>query len=207
MTATATQQVINNGARNLVLKYTIGGPAPYVNATADTLVDISSLDSNIGVGGYRLERASWSLTGMSAKLAWESGTTDVDLLQLAAGDGEADFSEVGGVANNATLPTGNIVYTTTGYDAAGDGGSLVLEFKKKSSTTVALQSNPDVSTGSMSIAGQTIIVTGGPIGVGAPAAVAIAGQAIIVRGFYNPIAVGAPAAMSIASEAPTATIG
>ena len=157
MAATATQQVISNGPRNLVLKYTIGG-TPLDDASADTLVNVSALDSNIGVSGLRLERAQWSLTGMSCKLAWESGTTDTDLLQLSEGEGEVNFSEVGGVVNNATLPTGNVVFTTNGYGTAGDGGSMVLEFKKKSSTAVALQDNPDVAVGSVTITGQALTI-------------------------------------------------
>jgi len=178
MTQVATQQVISNGSRNLVLKYTIAGVPPFGDVTADTLVDISSLDSNIGVGGYRLERASWSLSGMSAKLAWE-GATDVDLLQLTNGEGEVDFSEFGGVVNNATVPTGNVVYTTTGFGTAGDGGSIVLEFKKKSRSTAILAEEGEPGTGSMALAGQSIAS---------------------VFGFYNPIEVGAPAAMAIASD-------
>ena len=206
MTQTATQQVISNGPRNLVLKYTIAGNAPFGDVTADTLVDISSLDANIGVGGYRLEKASWSLTGMSAKLAWE-GAADVDLIQLSSGDGAVDFSETGGIVNNASIPTGNVVYTTTGFGTTGDGGSMVLEFKKKSRSAAIAALEADVGTASMSIAGQSITVSGfyNPIIVGAPAAQTIAGQSITVSGFYNPIAVGAPAAMAISSEAPTVT--
>ena len=154
MTAQATQQVIANGPRNLIIKYTIGG-TPLSDASEATLVNISSLDSNIGVGGYRLEKAQWSLTGMSCALEWESGATNTDLLELSSGEGSVDFSEMGGVINNATLPTGDVVFTTTGYGTAGDGGSMVLEFKKKSSTTVALQSSPDVAKGSIAITGGT----------------------------------------------------
>jgi len=179
MTQTATQQVISNGPRNLVLKYTIAGVSPFGDVTADTLVDISSLDSNIGVGGYRLERASWSLSGMSAKLAWE-GATDIDLLQLTNGEGEVDFSSFGGVVNNATIPTGNVVYTTTGFGTAGDGGSMVLEFKKKSRSAAITAEEAEPSTGSMALAGQSIIVTGGPIGMGAPAAMSIASDIVVV---------------------------
>ena len=178
MTQIATQQVISNGPRNLVLKYTIDGVSPFGDVTADTLVDISSLDSNIGVGGYRLERATWSLTGMSANLSWE-GATDVDLLELANGDGSVDFSDMGGITNNASLPTGNVVYTTTGYGTAGDGGSIILEFKKKSPSSAITVEEADVGTGSMSLTGQSIAS---------------------VFGFYNPIAVGAPAAVTIASD-------
>ncbi len=177
MTATATQQVIANGSRNLILKYTIGG-TPLTDASADTLVNISSLDDNIGINGYRLEKAKWSITGMSCNLSWESGDTDLTLIDLPSGEGEFDFSDMGGITNNVSLPTGNVVFTTTGYGTAGDGGSIVLEFKKKSPTTVALQQNPDVGT----------------------VAVTITGQDITVSGFYNPITMGAPAAMAIASD-------
>jgi hypothetical protein len=197
MPAVATQQVINNGPRNLVLKYTIdnaGGPIGDV--TADTLVDISSLDSTIGVGGLRLDRCQWSLTGMAANLSWE-GASDVDLLELADGDGEVDFTEIGGVANNASIPTGNVVYTTNGFGTAGDGGTIILEFKKKSpsSAIVALEAAP--STGSMTITGQAITLQEANPGTGS---MTIAGQSITVSGFYNPITVGAPAAMTIASD-------
>ena len=152
MAAQATQQVISNGPRNLILKYTIGG-TPLTDAAAATLLNISSLDSGIGVSGYRLEKAQWSLTGMSCSLEWESGATNVDLLELSSGEGQADFSEIGGVVNNATLPTGDVVFTTTGYGTAGDGGSMVLEFKKKSSTTVALQQDFEPAAGSMALTG------------------------------------------------------
>ena len=162
MTAVATQQVLANGSRNLILKYTIGG-TPLTDASAATLVDISTLDANTNVGGYRLEKATWSLTGMSCKLAWEAAA-DVDLLELASGDGSVDFSDMGGIANNASLPTGNIVFTTTGYGTAGDGGSMVLEFKKKSSTTVALQQDESPATGSIAITGllPTLVRAGSP---------------------------------------------
>ena len=85
MAATATQQIIHNGTRNLVLKYTIAGTSGDV--ISNRLVDVSALDSNIGDAGLRLERATWSLTGFSCKLAWDGGP-DTDLLELSDGDGE-----------------------------------------------------------------------------------------------------------------------
>lgn len=155
MTATATQQVIHNGSRNLVLKYTIDGLTG--DATAATLVDISSLDSS--VQQLRLDKARWSLTGFSCALEWESGATNVDLLEMYDGPASMDFSGVGGITNNATLPTGNVVFTTTGYTASGDGGHFILWFRKKGSTTV-IQLNPEVSSVSLSLTGNapTIVV-------------------------------------------------
>lgn len=127
MAATATEQVLNNGARNLVLKYTIGGTTG--DASAATLVDVSALDATIAE--LRLDKAQWSLTGFSAKLLWDA-TTDVDLLELAEGEGEVDFTSIGGLTDDSgTGTTGDVNITTTGYTAAGDGGTIILHFRKK----------------------------------------------------------------------------
>ena len=127
MAATATEQVLNNGARNLVLKYTIGGTTG--DASAATLVDVSALDATISE--LRLDKAQWSLTGFSAKLLWDADT-DVDLLELAAGEGEVDFTSIGGLTDDSgTGTTGDVNITTTGYTASGDGGTIILHFRKK----------------------------------------------------------------------------
>lgn len=132
MAATATQQVIANGSRNLVLKYTIGGTTG--DTTAGTLVDISALDATLPTDGLRLERAQWSLTGFTVKLLWDA-TADVDLVEMGNSD-DFDFSQEGGIVNNAgSGVTGDVNFTTTGYTAAGDGGSFVLHFKKRKGVT------------------------------------------------------------------------
>lgn len=146
MAATATQQVIANGPRNLVLKYNLDGITG--DASAATLVDISDIDSSIG-SGLRLDKATWSLTGLSCKLSWE-GASDVDLIEMADGDGCFDF--IGGVKNNASIPTGNVLFTTTGYTGSGDGGHFVLEFVKKAPVTVTAQ-DPEPSVGSLTFTG------------------------------------------------------
>ena len=134
MAATATQQIIHNGARNLVLKYTIAGTSGDV--TAGKLVDAGALDSGIGLGGLRLERAKWALSGFSCKLAWDGGP-DTDLLELASGNGDVDFSDIGGIVNNAADQSGDVVFTTTDYGASGEGGHIILEFKKRSPVELA----------------------------------------------------------------------
>jgi len=130
MAATATQQIIANGPRNLVLKYTIAGTTG--DASAATLVDVSALDSSIGVNDLSLISVQAGLTGFSCKLAWDA-TTDVDLIEIPADQSfEQDYSRFGGIKNNAgTGSTGDVVITTTGYTAAaGEGGHIYLWFKK-----------------------------------------------------------------------------
>ncbi len=148
MAAVATQQVIHNGPRNLVLKYTIAGTTGDV--TDENLVDISSLDSTVLKGGLRLDKAQWDLSGFSCKLAWDAGVS-VDLLEMPIGYGEVDFTRFGGSPNTNTLQTGDVAFTTTGYET-GEGGMFILHFKKKSSVPLtSLKAEPD--TASLDLAG------------------------------------------------------
>ena len=142
MAATTTQQILNNGSRNLVLKYTIAGTTGDV--TNGKLVDMSALDSSLGIGGLKLTRAQWSLTGFSCKLAWDGGP-DVDLLELSSGDGSVDYTDIGGIVNNATQQSGDVLITTTDYGAGGEGGHFILEFKKRSPVELADVSPPTSS--------------------------------------------------------------
>ncbi len=128
MAATATQQVIANGPRNLVLKYTIAGTTG--DTTAGTLVDISALDSVLGVSALKLMSAQWGITGFSVNLLWNA-TTNINLLECSFGEGSQDFSRFGGIPNNAgTGVNGDVLFTTTGYTAAGNGAHIYLWFKK-----------------------------------------------------------------------------
>jgi hypothetical protein len=156
MAATATQQIIHNGARNLVLKYTIAGTSG--DASAVKLVDISALDANLGVYDLRLDKASWSLTGFSCKLAWDA-TTDVDLLELTNGWGKVDFTSVGGIPNNAGAGiTGDVMFTTTGYEASGEGASFVLYFKKKNKGLLESEVVVGPNAGALAIASEVLTI-------------------------------------------------
>lgn len=129
MAATATQQVLNNGPRNLILKYTIAGTTGDVSGS--TLVDISSLDSSIGANGLTLYKAEASLTGFSCKLQWNA-TAAVDLIEIPSDQPyEQDFTKFGGIKDNSgSGSNGDVLFTTTGYTASGDGGFIWLHFKK-----------------------------------------------------------------------------
>ena len=133
MAATATEQVLNDGSRNLILKYTIGGTSG--DLTASKLVDVSTFNDRdgvaLGANSLTLVKLQSSLTGFSAKLAWDA-TTDIDLVELPSGENYTqDFTEFGGIKDNGGAgSTGDVMITTTGYTASGDGGSFVLYFRK-----------------------------------------------------------------------------
>ncbi len=207
MTIAATQQILNNGPRNLTLKYTFDGTSG--DATEDTLVDARDLDPNLGQGSLKLMKASWALTGFSANLQWEDGAANVDLLQLPAENpGEADFTEFGGVVNNAALQTGNIVFTTTGWtNAAAEGGYVVLELKKRDLGAALTGHDQDVGLGSIAFTGNAPEAVGfyNPLTMSLGTAV-ITGNAPTALGFYNPILLGAATAVSITTSVPTVTI-
>jgi hypothetical protein len=133
MAATATQQVLNDGHRNLILQYTIGGTTG--DLAASVLVDASAFNDRdgvaLGANSLTLVKVQSSLTGFSAKLLWDA-TTDVDLVELPSGENLIqDMTEFGGIKNNSgAASTGDVLLTTTGYTAGGDGGSFVLYFRK-----------------------------------------------------------------------------
>jgi len=133
MAATATQQVISDGSRNLYLKYTIAGTTG--DAAATKLVDASAFsdaDGNaLGANSLTLIGIDASLTGFSCKLVWDA-TANVDLIEIPSDDVlTRDFREHGGIKNNSgTGSTGDVMFTTTGYTASGDGGHIYLKFKK-----------------------------------------------------------------------------
>ncbi len=129
MAITATQQIIANGPRNLVLKYTFAGTDG--DAAAVKLVDVSALDAGIGVNGLTLMSAQYGLSGYSCELLWDA-TTDLSIINFPTDQaGSLDFSKFGGIKNNAgTGATGDVMFTSTGYLDADGGGFIYLCFRK-----------------------------------------------------------------------------
>ncbi len=133
MAATATEQVINDGSRNLNVKYTIGGTSG--DAAATKLVDVSDFvdaeGNALGANSLTLIGIDASLTGFSCKLVWDA-TANVDLIELPSDDDlSVDYKLIGGIKDNSGAgSTGDVMFTTTGYTASGDGGHIYLKFKK-----------------------------------------------------------------------------
>jgi len=133
MAATATEQVINDGPRNLNLKYTIAGTTG--DTAAGDLVDatgfVDAEGNALGANSLTLIGIEASLTGFSCKLLWDA-TSNIDLIEIPSDEPiNQDFSRFGGIKDNSgTGSTGKVLFTTTGYTASGDGGSIFLKFKK-----------------------------------------------------------------------------
>ena len=133
MAATATEQVIADGSRNLYLKYTIAGTTG--DAAAVQLVNVSDFvdadGATLGANSLTLLGIEASLTGFSCKLVWDA-TTNVDLVEIPTDEPiNQDYSRFGGIKDNSgSGSTGDVMFTTTGYTASGDGGSIFLRFKK-----------------------------------------------------------------------------
>ena len=127
MAATTIQHVLNDGPRNLTVKYTIGGTSG--DTTAGILLNAS--DFGLGANSLTLMGVDYALTGFSCNLLWDA-TANVDLVQLQSDDAESDdYSAFGGIKDNSgSGSTGDVLFTTTDYTASGDGGYIVLRFKK-----------------------------------------------------------------------------
>jgi hypothetical protein len=71
------------------------------------------------------------INGFTCSLLWDA-TANIDLFYIPDSEDICqDFSKFGGIPNNAgTGATGDVLFTTVGYTASGDGGILYLWFKK-----------------------------------------------------------------------------
>lgn len=127
MAITVTRQTLVDGSRNLVVKHhLVSGAASDV--TAQLLTDVSTyVDAPATVKIVRIESSS---ADMDIDLHWDA-TTDVDILTLPIGEDIYDFSQFGGLINNAGAGiTGDIMFSTRG--AAADTEATIILYMKKS---------------------------------------------------------------------------
>lgn len=127
MGATITKQVLHDGERNAIVKCHILGD-DLADLADQLLIDISA-DLTMGERTeVRLNRVSADLDGFSARLLWDA-TTNVPIVELPTGDSDNDYSDIGGLRNDAGAGvTGHIDLTTTGLGA--EGGTITLYMKK-----------------------------------------------------------------------------
>ena len=126
-----TSQVIQDGPRNAVLKFT--NISDGTGQAAAVLVDVSSLSSdpltNQVCNGVTLQSISYSNVGMGVELLWDANT-NVPLLNLLQNwSDQLDFSDYGIPNNSGAGRTGDILVTTTGA-TAGDTYFLLLTLTK-----------------------------------------------------------------------------
>ena len=131
MADTLTSQVIQDGGRTAVLKFT--NVSDGSGQAAAVLVDVSNLSvdpvTKQVCTGVTLQAVTFSNIGMGVELLWDA-TTNVPLLNLPQDwEDTMDFSAYG-IPNNAGAgKTGDIVVTTVGATAA-DTYLLILTLTK-----------------------------------------------------------------------------
>ena len=126
-----TSQVIQDGGRTAVLKFTNISDGSC--QAAAVLVDVDSLSvdpvTRQACNGVTLQTITFSNIGMGVELLWDA-TTDVPLLNLPQDwEDTIDFSAFGIPNNAAAGKTGDILVTTVGA-TAGDTYLLVLTLTK-----------------------------------------------------------------------------
>ena len=131
MADTLTSQVIQDGGRTAVLKFT--NVSDGSGQAAAVLVDVSTLSADPvtrqACTGVTLQTITFSNIGMGVELLWDA-TTNVPLLNLPQDwEDTIDFSAYG-IPNDAGVgKTGDIVVTTVGATAA-DTYLLILTLTK-----------------------------------------------------------------------------
>ena len=131
MADAVTTQTIIDGERNCVMKFTNVSDGTGESAVAK--VDVSALSSNsagTACSEVRVLRISHAIVGMSVQL-FLNATSNVLLMELAeSSNGHMDFTDFGGLPNNAgSGKNGDILFTTKGH-SSGDTYSITLEMVK-----------------------------------------------------------------------------
>lgn len=123
--ATVTKQTILDGGNNLVVKVHITGATDLAD---EVLIDASSYTP--AFTDARLMKVEGNMAGIKLNLEWDA-TTDVPIISLGDGAFCHDFSDHGGIANNAgTGVTGDILGTTESA-SADTYGFITFYIKKK----------------------------------------------------------------------------
>ena len=132
MADAVTSQTIQDGERNLVMKFT--NVSDCTGESAVKKVDVSALATNSKgqtCTKVKIQRIYWATVGMSVKLDFDA-TSNVLLIGLPADStGDEYYDSFTGIPNNAgSGVTGDIDLTTTGH-SSGDSYMIILEMIKE----------------------------------------------------------------------------
>jgi hypothetical protein len=125
-------EVSVDGPRNVVM--TVNIEANTSDFTDQKIVDITTLSpTNPPTNLVRVDEIQYAVEdGWTVILNWE-GTPNSTLVTL---DGRGMFPvgpNFGGIQNDATTPTGNILMSTTGYSSGTMVATLILHLVKQTS--------------------------------------------------------------------------
>ena len=131
MADAVTSQTIIDGDRNCVMKFTNVSDGTGESAVAK--VDVSALSANsagTACSGVKIVRVSHAIVGMSVQLFFNANANVLFMELAESSNGHMDYSDFGGIPNNAgTGKNGDVLFTTKGA-SNGDTYSITLEMIK-----------------------------------------------------------------------------
>ena len=131
MADAVTSQTLFDGDKHVVMKFT--NISDGTGESAVKKVDVSALESDIygnTCSSVAIEKIWWQCIGMKVRLFFDA-TSDAFIIELGGNQsGYHDYSEFGGISNNAgSGKTGDIDFTTVGHSSA-DTYTIILKMRK-----------------------------------------------------------------------------
>ena len=131
MADAVTSQTLFDGDKHVVMKFT--NISDGTGESAVKKVDVSALESDINGNtctSVAIEKIWWQCIGMKVRMLFDA-TSDKFIIELGENQsGYHDYSEFGGISNNAgSGKTGDIDFTTVGHSSA-DTYTIILKMRK-----------------------------------------------------------------------------
>ena len=131
MADAVTSQTLFDGDKHVVMKFT--NISDGTGESAVKKVDVSALESDINGNtctSVAIEKIWWQCIGMKVRMFFDA-TSDAFIIELGENQsGHHDYSEFGGLKNNAgSGVTGDIDFTTVGHSSA-DTYTVILMMRK-----------------------------------------------------------------------------
>tara|TARA_Y100000114_G_scaffold1602_1_gene1364 strand:- start:733 stop:1134 length:402 start_codon:yes stop_codon:yes gene_type:complete len=132
MADTVTTQIIQDGPKNAVIKFTNISDGTGESAVDKVIVgNLSKLANGQPCTEVALQRVQYYMNGMDVTMNFSvsSGTAGF-IAKLNENDlGDMDFRDYSGIPNTTTNKNGNISFTTSGH-SAGDTYTIILTLLK-----------------------------------------------------------------------------
>ena len=131
MADAVTSQTLFDGDKHVVMKFT--NISDGTGESAVKKVDVSALESDIygnTCSSVAIEKIWWQCIGMKVRLFFDA-SSDKFIIELGENQsGYHDYSEFGGISNNAgSGKTGDIDFTTVCHSSA-DTYTIILKMRK-----------------------------------------------------------------------------
>ena len=131
MADAVTSQTLFDGDKHVVMKFT--NISDGTGESAVKKVDVSALESDIygnTCTSVAIEKIWWQCIGMKVQLFFDASSNKF-IIELGENQsGYHDYSEFGGIKNNAgSGKTGDIDFTTVGHTSA-DTYTIILKMRK-----------------------------------------------------------------------------